>query len=360
MDETQTVVAGGGPGAAYVNRAWILLILAILCLLGLLFLGLLVWTWPNCDLGICPAPAKTKAQTPAAAMPPSTGLEVSDVSPSSGEIEGNTLVFISGSGFANPATVKFDENAATEVKVVSPSLIRAKTPAHADGVVDVSVASDAKSASFRRGFTYQSSSSQRCILILVLLAGALGGTLHSIRSIVWYVGNRDLRRSWVPMYFFRPLTGAALACIFFLAFVSGVWTPQSGSGRLWIVGVAALVGLFSAQGYEKLKKVFEALLTAVPPAADAPKTVPTTGAPALDPASGPAGTLVKITGSGFTAATTVLFGTVAATSIRVDNPTTLFAVAPAQPPGQAAGPVDVTVTSPGNPPGVQTHRYTYT
>jgi hypothetical protein len=84
------------------------------------------------------------------------------------------------------------------------------------------------------------------------------------------VGNRDLKWSWVPRYAFGPLTGTALACIFFLLVNGGIVNSQNPSNRLWIVGLAALVGLFSSQGFEKLKKIFEAIFTTVPPAADKP------------------------------------------------------------------------------------------
>ena len=63
-----------------------------------------------------------------------------------------------------------------------------------------------------------------------------------------------------------------------------------------------------------------------------------------EPDSGPAagGTLVTITGTGFTGATAVDFGTTAATSLTVVSDTTITADSPA-----GAGTVNVTVTTPG-------------
>jgi hypothetical protein len=65
----------------------------------------------------------------------------------------------------------------------------------------------------------------------------------------------------------------------------------------------------------------------------------------LAPKSGPAAgaTAVTITGTGFTGATSVSFGAVAATSFTVDSGTSISAVSPAG----TAGSVDVTVTGPG-------------
>src|SRR5690348_9845893 len=51
---------------------------------------------------------------------------------------------------------------------------------------------------------------------VVILLGALGGVLHALRSLYWYVGNRTLRMSWLLMYFMLPLIGACLAVVFYV------------------------------------------------------------------------------------------------------------------------------------------------
>lgn len=65
------------------------------------------------------------------------------------------------------------------------------------------------------------------------------------------------------------------------------------------------------------------------------------------------GTLVKLTGSGFTGATAVKFGTVSATIYTIDNDGTIYVVAPAA----AAGSKPITVT---NATGVSTTSAPYT
>ncbi|HEX3525503.1 MAG TPA: IPT/TIG domain-containing protein [Thermoanaerobaculia bacterium] len=383
-DAQQEVIPGDGPGRGYVSKTGIGVIMGLFCLLALGLLSLLVWSWPDPE----PTPASTSISavkasaagkpspgnaastnpadtTPADkttksggdAAPPDIELKITGISPSSSDLNGGPLALISGSGFADPVTVKFGEIQATDVAVVSKELIRVKVPAHAVGPVDVSVKADGKTTELSQGFAYRESLKPRAVLLLVLLAGALGGTLYSLISLSWYIGNRELKWSWVPSYLVRPLTAAALASIFFLTLVTGVWPDQTGKGQLWIVGVSALVGLFSKQGYEKLKTIFEAVLAPAPKGADTPKTAPVGGL-ALDKNSGPfaGGGIVQITGSGFTSATTVQFGAVAATSVRVDSPTILHVVVPSQ---AAPGQVNVTVTNPGNPPVIRTVQYTY-
>ena len=419
-EQPQTVIPGNGPGEEYVGKTGMWIILAVFCLLAFGLLGFLVGLWPDPEPASDRTPAATvkpssagkpsptntaPTQTSDNAPPQTTdntatdttttdntntgntttgntttgkrdsnltnsmtsrttdtkgseaGFKITSISPASSDPKGGALALISGSGFPNTVTVEFGESQATEVTVVNNELIRLKVPNHDVGVVNVTVRGDGKTAELAQGFTYRESLTQRYILLLVLLAGALGGTLYSLISLSWYIGNREFKWSWVPSYFVRPLTAASLACIFFLTLVTGVWTDQSGKGRLWIVGFAALVGLFSKQGYEKLKAIFEAVLTPAPKGADTPKTVPVGGL-GIDTSSGPAagGGIVQITGSGFTAATTVQFDTVSATSIRVDSPTVLHVVVPPHAPGQ----VNITVTNPGTPPLIRTVKYTYT
>ena len=75
---------------------------------------------------------------------------------------------------------------------------------------------------------------------------------------------------------------------------------------------------------------------------------PTSTAPTVtgvSPPSGPlAGGTVTVTGTGFTGASGVNFGTVAASGLVVASDTSLTVTSP---PGAARGPVDVTVTTPG-------------
>ncbi len=68
---------------------------------------------------------------------------VTKVAPKSGATTGKTSVVITGTNFATPATVKFGEGAATEVKVSSSTSITAVSPAGTAGTVNITVTTSA-------------------------------------------------------------------------------------------------------------------------------------------------------------------------------------------------------------------------
>jgi hypothetical protein len=80
-------------------------------------------------------------------------LSVSDVSPTAGTIVGGTQITITGVGFDSSTTVTVGGVAATNVNVVNSTTIRATTPAHAAGTVDVVVMVGSNSVP-KSGFLY--------------------------------------------------------------------------------------------------------------------------------------------------------------------------------------------------------------
>jgi hypothetical protein len=83
-------------------------------------------------------------------------VTVTSVSPANGTATGDTLVTINGSSFANGATVTFGGTAATSVVVVSAIKITARTPAHANGSVNVTVTNtDTSNGTLTSGYLYQ-------------------------------------------------------------------------------------------------------------------------------------------------------------------------------------------------------------
>ena len=88
------------------------------------------------------------------------------------------------------------------------------------------------------------------LLLIVIVCGALGSLIHSIRSIFWYIGNRKLVVSWLPMYYLLPCSGAILAVIFYLVIRGGFFSPESSyraTSPFSFAALAALVGMFSQQ-----------------------------------------------------------------------------------------------------------------
>lgn len=83
---------------------------------------------------------------------------ITTVTPSSGPQGGGTVVTINGTNLAAGAKVKFGGTNATSVEFVSATSIKATTPEHAAGAVDVVVTIDTQSVTKAGGFTYTSSS----------------------------------------------------------------------------------------------------------------------------------------------------------------------------------------------------------
>lgn len=85
----------------------------------------------------------------AAAFPTLTAL-----SPPSGSVAGGASVTLTGTGFVSGATATFG-TAATTVSVISPTVATATVPAHASGVVDVTITNaDMQAATLTVGYTY--------------------------------------------------------------------------------------------------------------------------------------------------------------------------------------------------------------
>lgn len=120
-------------------------------------------------------------------------------------------------------------------------------------------------------WTFPFSDEVRLILI-VAMAGALGGLVHSLRSLYWYVGNRGLVWSWMLMYVLRPFVGTTLALVFYFVIRGGLFSPQANIAQtspFGFAGLAGLIGLFSEQAVLKLKEVAETLLSKPSPGANA-------------------------------------------------------------------------------------------
>lgn len=218
------------------------------------------------------------------------------LSPVSGPLTGGQVVTIKGTGLQNVTTVSFDGLPGTNIQVMNDTTLVATTPAHGEGKVDVAVDAGA-TATLSEGYTYTCwSIVPTHLFIMVILAGALGGCLHGLRSLVWHVGDRNLQNSRQLKYYLLPLIGAAIGVIFFLAVSAGFYTVQ-GTESMILIGLAGLVGMFSDEAAVKLKKIAEGLLTEVQPSAQAVTVSVTSVSPNFGSTTG--NTEVTIAGKGF-------------------------------------------------------------
>lgn len=120
---------------------------------------------------------------------------------------------------------------------------------------------------------YKLNKEQR-ILLLVMLAGALGSFIHIAISFSEFVGNSRFSATWIYWYMLKPLTSTALAAIFYLVLRGGLMSADGGGDAVNLHGVVAMsgmVGLFSKQATTKLAEVFDTLFHAKPRSTDTGK-----------------------------------------------------------------------------------------
>jgi hypothetical protein len=313
----------------------------------------------NANAGGSATPALPPAPQQSPAQPPAPGAttaraDLDSIEPKSGSIFGNTEVTIRGKNFASGDVVKFDGKPAQPGHFGAES-ITVRTPKHEEGAVDVTLQRGAEVQDTLAGqYTYICPAPTGTGLFMMLvLAGALGGCIHALRSLYWYTGQGTLKWRWLPMYFILPFTGAATAMIFSLLIVAGLVSNTTGRGEsLFIIAIAGLVGMFSQQAALKLTDIANAFFTKPGEGKDSnpQKSISVgagdqQGAPTdaftISKNSGAAGDEVAIKGNGFSAETTVTFGAARA-NIKKFDANTLTTVVPAQPAG-APSEVDVEV-----------------
>lgn len=105
------------------------------------------------------------------------------------------------------------------------------------------------------------------MLLIVLLAGALGSAVHVATSYASFVGNRRFVDSWGWWYILRLPIGMGLAIILYFALRGGFFTPvtndtisaQQVVNPFGFAAIAALAGMFSKQATDKMKELFDGL-----------------------------------------------------------------------------------------------------
>ena len=100
------------------------------------------------------------------------------------------------------------------------------------------------------------------LLLLVVLASAVGSFVHVATSFANYAGRNRFETSWVTWYVLRVPIGAALATVFYFVVRAGFFSGDAPSSAVNVYGVAAVagfVGLFSRQATDKLRELFDTL-----------------------------------------------------------------------------------------------------
>jgi hypothetical protein len=236
------------------------------------------------------------------------GAVASSLNPESGPETGGTLVTITGTGFLGATGVTFDGIPGTPFTVLSDTSILVLTPAHAPGTAQVVVVDDAGSSPAIE-FEFESENSSADSLTPESGSEA-GGTVVTI------TGSGFLGADGVT---FDTLAGTGFTVVDDTTIT--VTTPAHAVGPVDVVVLDELGGDSAPLEYTYL--AVAATLTS------------------LDPTTGPqaGGTVVTLTGSGFTGATGVTFGGTPGTVFTVVNDTTITVISPAG----AAGTVDVVV-----------------
>jgi hypothetical protein len=98
------------------------------------------------------------------------------------------------------------------------------------------------------------------LIIISILFGVIGGTIHGIASLSAFRSTRKLTGEWSMWYVARPFLGAALAVIVYLVFRAGFVTGgPSNISDFGVAALGALVGLLTEQTTKKLRDVFDKL-----------------------------------------------------------------------------------------------------
>lgn len=246
--------AGTGPGGNDVSaKGIVFLALYLVVAILLCFYGLIVlWPGPSPSGQVPPGKAAAAPTPGPTATPPSDGMTQSSLAT------------------ATPVSTLTPPPSAT----LSSDHLAQASPAESasDGTATPKPTPSAERARIRVFFWHFEIWDEVRLLLIVILAGALGSLVHSVRSVYWYVGNRKLKWSWLAKYLLQPFAGSALAMIFYVVVRGGFFSPQTtfeNTSPFGFAALAALVGLFSEQAVLKLKTVAETVLERPAPGANA-------------------------------------------------------------------------------------------
>jgi hypothetical protein len=263
---------------------------------------------------------------------PASAPSVSGITPTSGPTYGGTSVTITGSNFTGVSAVNFGTVAATSFQFLSDTTLTAVAPAGSSGTVDVKVTtpSGTSSAVSADHFTYSSVSAPTISSLSPTSGSTSGSTVVTITGTN-FTAAFNVSFGGVPALAFNVISSTSIVA---------VAPPQAAATvDVTVTTPGGTTSLGSSDHF-----TYNAA-TAPSVSSVSPNSGTTAG-----------GTVVTVTGSHFTGASAVKFGSVAASSFTVLNDTTLLATAPAQ----AAAMVDIEVTTPsGTSSAVSGDHFTY-
>ncbi|GAA1013812.1 IPT/TIG domain-containing protein [Streptomyces thermogriseus] len=253
---------------------------------------------------------------------------VSSVSPTQGPVTGGTPVVITGSDFIGATAVRFGAvnatytvNSSTQITAVAPS-------AAAPGPVAVTVVTPAGTSNANVTYTYTPVAVPPTVTSVSPTSGPVtGGTVVTVTGTN-FTGATAVRFGAVNATSFTVNSSTQ---------ITAVAPPGVAPGSVPVTVV-------TPAGTSNATVTFTYTPVVSPPTVTS-----------VSPASGPVtgGTVVTVTGTDFTGATAVRFGTVDATSFTVDSSTQITAVAPPGTPGA----VPVTVTTPAGTSAASPESY---
>jgi len=252
---------------------------------------------------------------------------VTALSADRGSTAGGGSVTLTGTGFTDATDVSFGGASAGFLVIDDTNITVFSVPAHAAGLVNVVVTTPGGSSAAAAGnqFTYVA---PPAVTAVNPTSGPTAGGTTVILTGTGFTGTTDV-------YF-----GATAATTFFDNSDTQITatSPAGGAGTVDIT-VTTVGGTSATSVADQFTYV-------------APPTV-TSISPTSGPTSG--GTMVVITGTGFSSATAVSFGATAATGFTVISPTQITATSPA-----GTGTVDVRVTTVGGTSAVSANdQFTY-
>ena len=250
------------------------------------------------------------------------------LTPATGPVAGGMLVTITGTNLTGASAVSFGGTPGTSVTVVNATTVTVISPAHAAGTVDVTVttASGTSTNTAADDFTFSAAP------FITGVAPASGGTVGGTSVVITGSG-------------FTGVTAVTFGGTAATTFTVNSNTQITATSPAHTAGTVDIVATSPAG--TSANTTADNFVYGSGPAI-------TSVSPAQGPIAG--GTVVTITGTGFTGATAVKFGSTAASTFTVVSDTQITATSPAG----VNGVVDISVTTPiGTSTAVAGDKFTY-